>query len=81
MHASCQASGDLRYLLAPRREQICLLGGSNAQRDIFMQMLVDAAVKTRRRDVVAEIIAHQTQTRALPPTERTGYAAGTRWLA
>ena len=32
-------------LLAPRREQIRLLGGSNAQRDMFFQMLIDAAVK------------------------------------
>lgn len=30
-------------LLAPRREQIRLLGGSNAQRDLFTRMLVDAA--------------------------------------
>jgi hypothetical protein len=34
-------------LLAPRREQIRLLGGSNAQRDRFMQMLVDAAMKAQ----------------------------------
>ena len=67
-------------LLAPRREQIRLLGGSNAQRDLFIQMLIDSAMKTRRRDVVAEVIAHETATRTLPPTERAGYAAGARWL-
>ncbi|HEX6442464.1 MAG TPA: tetratricopeptide repeat protein, partial [Stellaceae bacterium] len=33
-------------LLAPRREQIRLLGGSNAQRDLFFQMLVDAASRS-----------------------------------
>ena len=68
-------------LLAPRREQIRLLGGSNAQRDLFRQMLVDAAVKAGRRDLVAEIIAHEAATRAVPPTERAGYAAAARWLA
>jgi len=67
-------------LLAPRREQIRLLGGSNAQRDMFFQMLIDAAVKTDRRDVVSAMIAHETATRALPPAQRAGYAAAARWL-
>ena len=39
-------------LLAPRQDQIRLLGGSNAQRDLFFQMLIDAAMKADRRDVV-----------------------------
>ena len=68
-------------LLAPRREHIRLLGGSNAQRDLFMQMLVDAAMKDGRRDIVGEIIAEETRTRALPPAARAGYAAAARWLA
>src|SRR6266542_1066481 len=67
-------------LLAPRREQIRLLGGSNAQRDLFVQMLADAAMKASRRDIVAEVISHETRTRAVPPTERAGYAAAARWL-
>ena len=67
-------------LLAPRREEIRFLGGSNAQRDLFLQMLIDAAMKTGRRDIVREIVAHETKTRALPPTERAGYAAAARWL-
>ena len=68
-------------LLEPRREQIRSLGGSNAQRDLFFQMLADAAMKAGSRDVVADIIANETETRAAPPTERTGYAAAARWLA
>jgi hypothetical protein len=67
-------------LLAQRREQIRLLGGSNAQRDLFVQMLVDAAMKTSRRDIVAEIVAHEARTRASPPAARAGYAAAARWL-
>ena len=68
-------------LLAPRREQIRLLGGSNAQRDIFLQMLVDAAMQAGRRDIVGEVVAHEAATRAVPPAERAGYGAAARWLA
>ncbi len=67
-------------LLAPRQEQIRLLGGSNAQRDLIFQMLIDAAMKAGRRDVVSAMIAHETTTRAVPPTQRAGYAAAARWL-
>jgi hypothetical protein len=67
-------------LLAPRREQIRLLGGSNAQRDLFFQLLIDAAMKAGNRAVVADMIAHETQTRTVPPHERAGYAAASRWL-
>ncbi len=68
-------------LLAPRREQIRLLGGSNAQRDLFFQMLIDAAMKSGRRDVVDAMIAHEANTRVAPPTQRAGYAVAARWLA
>src|SRR5262249_57039929 len=68
-------------LLAPRREQIRLLGGSNAQRDLFTQMLVDTAMRAGHRDVVGEIVAHEARTRAVPPGERAGYVAAARWLA
>ena len=67
-------------LLAPRQAQIRLLGGSNAQRDMFFQMLIDSAMKADRRDVVTAMIAHETATRAAPPTQRAGYAAAARWL-
>ena len=67
-------------LLAPRREQLRLLGGSNAQRDMFTQMLIDAAMKAGRRDLVGEMVAHETATRTVPPSTRAGYAAAARWL-
>jgi tetratricopeptide (TPR) repeat protein len=67
-------------LLEPRQEQIRLLGGSNAQRDLVFQMLIDAAMKAGRRDVVGAMIAHETATRSVPPIERAGYAAAARWL-
>jgi tetratricopeptide (TPR) repeat protein len=68
-------------LLASRQEQIRLLGGSNAQRDLVFQVLIDAAMKSGRRDVVGAMIAHETAIRAVPPSQRTGYAAAARWLA
>ena len=43
-------------------------------------MLLDAAMKAGRRDLVTEMIAHETATRAVPPTDRAGYAAAARWL-
>jgi tetratricopeptide (TPR) repeat protein len=73
--------GRVVELLAPRREQIRALGGSNAQRDLFKQMLIDAAMQAGRRELVAEMIAHETATRAVPPTGRRGYAAAANWLA
>jgi hypothetical protein len=67
-------------LLAPLQEQIRLLGGSAAQRDLFRQILIDSAMKSDRRDVVAAMIARETATRTVPPTQRAGYAAAARWL-
>lgn len=67
-------------LLEPRQESIRALGGSAAQRDIFRQILLDSAMKADRRDVVSAIIAHETATRPVPPTQRAGYAAAARWL-
>jgi tetratricopeptide (TPR) repeat protein len=85
---ACQASlahrrGDYARvvdLLAPRREPLRLLGGSAAQRDLFVQMLIDAAMKSGRRDVVADMIAHESATRTVPPAARAGYAAAQTWL-
>ncbi len=74
------AHGRVVDLLGPRQDSIRLLGGSNAQRDMFFQMLLDSAIKARRRDVVETMIAHEAATRSVPPTERVGYAPGARWL-
>jgi hypothetical protein len=58
-------------LLEQRQHLIRLLGGSNAQRDLFFQTLADSAMKADRRDLVSEL---------LPATQRAGYAAPARWL-
>jgi hypothetical protein len=67
-------------LLEPRLDRIRLLGGSNAQRDLFRQILIDSAMKADRRDVVAAMIAEETATRGIAPTGRAGYATAARWL-
>ena len=67
-------------LLAPRQESLRALGGSAAQRDLFRQILIDSAMKAGRRDVAGAMIAHETATRTVPPTQRVGYAAAARWL-
>jgi hypothetical protein len=67
-------------LLQPRLDRIRLLGGSNAQRDLFRQILIDSALKADRRDVVASMIAEETASHTVPPSERVGYAAAARWL-
>jgi hypothetical protein len=56
------------------------LGGSNAQRDLFHQILIDSAVKADRRDVVAAMIAEETASHIVRPTHRVGYARAARWL-
>jgi len=67
-------------LLQPCLDRIRLLGGSNAQRDLFRQILIDSAMKADRRDVVAAMIADETASRAVLPTQRAGYATAARWL-
>jgi hypothetical protein len=67
-------------LLWPRLDTIRLLGGSNAQRDLFRLVLIDSAMRADRRDVVAAMIDQETATRTVPPSARAGYAAAARWL-
>ena len=68
-------------LLAARQPQIRLLGGSNAQRDLFFQILAEAAMRAGRREVVEEIVTRERRDRATPPERRTGYTEAVRWLA
>jgi hypothetical protein len=67
-------------LMLPVGEQLRLLGGSAAQRDLFRQILIDSAMKADRRDVVAAMIAQETAVRSVPPSQRAGYAAAAHWL-
>jgi len=39
-------------ILMPARRNLWQMGGSHAQRDLFLQLLVDSAVKMQRRDIL-----------------------------
>lgn len=42
-------------LLYPARRNLWMMGGSHAQRDLFFQLLADAALREGRRDVLAQL--------------------------
>jgi tetratricopeptide (TPR) repeat protein len=50
-------------LLAPVRREFRRIGGSHAQRDLFDQLLIDAAWRGRRLDTATELLAERTTRR------------------
>ncbi|MBI3452927.1 MAG: tetratricopeptide repeat protein [Rhodospirillales bacterium] len=65
-------------LLVPLRGELWRLGGSHAQRDFLTQMLVDAAAKSGRADIVRDVLADEAKARPVDPARRAGYAAAAR---
>lgn len=61
-------------LLWPVRNELWRLGGSHAQRDIFRQMLADAAARAGDRDALRMVLTEEKLGRTLPLTARRGYA-------
>jgi tetratricopeptide (TPR) repeat protein len=57
------AYGDVVDLLLPLRSQVRWIGGSHAQRDLFEQLLIDAARRGHRLDVATELLAERTSRR------------------
>jgi len=51
---------DVVDLVLPIRDRIRSIGGSHAQRDVFEQMLIDAACRAGRLDVASELLADRT---------------------
>lgn len=60
-------------LMLPIRQSIWQLGGSHAQRDLFNQILVDAAVTTGRTDLARTLLAEAGAAWTIG-AERVGYA-------
>ncbi|MGH7719033.1 MAG: tetratricopeptide repeat protein, partial [Gemmatimonadaceae bacterium] len=56
--------------LFPVRRRVQLIGGSHAQRDLFEQLLIDAAWRARRLDVAATLLEERTASR---PGNRWGW--------
>ena len=50
-------------LLLPVRAQIHRIGGSHAQRDLFAQLLIDAAVKAEKWDVARDLLLERLASR------------------
>ena len=50
-------------LLYPARGSIRRIGGSHAQRDFFMKMLIDAAVKAGRVEIARSLLGERLATR------------------
>ena len=59
-------------LLWPLRHDLVSIGGSNAQRDLFAQILCDAAVRGRRLTVARNLLSERVRRR---PTHRTNWRA------
>src|SRR5262249_26997709 len=57
------AYGDVVDQLMPVRREFRRIGGSHAQRDLFDQLLIDAAWRGRRFDVATELLAERTTRR------------------
>jgi len=69
--------GDYRRvieLMLPARRNLWQMGGSHAQRDLFFQLLVDAALKLERRDLLAMLLEEIGATGFGHLAERTSYA-------
>ena len=54
-------------LLLPLRDEIRQIGGSHAQRDLFAQLLIDSAVKAKRRDVARDLLRERLAARPRNP--------------
>lgn len=49
--------------LAPARTQLVRLGGSHAQRDLFVLILLDAALRCGNRDLARSVLAERAKQR------------------
>jgi tetratricopeptide (TPR) repeat protein len=68
-------------LMAPRLDDLEQLGGSHAQRDVLVQLCLDAAVKAGRADAARAVLEREAARHPVPPGRRVGYAeAASRFL-
>jgi hypothetical protein len=67
--------------MAPRLDDLQQLGGSHAQRDVLVQLCLDAAVKAGRADAARAVLEREAARHPVPPARRVGYAeAASRFL-
>ena len=58
----------------PLRHELALIGGSNAQRDLFAQILCDVAVRGGRLTVARSLLSERTRNRAARKSNWKAYA-------
>jgi hypothetical protein len=61
-------------LMLPARRNLWQMGGSHAQRDLFFQLLVDAAARMQRRDILILLLEEIGATGFEHLAERSSYA-------
>ncbi|MDE2515649.1 MAG: hypothetical protein KGL12_06465 [Rhodospirillales bacterium] len=66
-------------LLGARRAELRALGGSNAQRDVVLQMLLVSAMRSGARDLVAAMLGDAGALYGAPAGSRIGYAEAAQW--
>ncbi|HEY9537215.1 MAG TPA: tetratricopeptide repeat protein, partial [Kiloniellaceae bacterium] len=67
--------GETVDALLPHRAALRLVGGSRAQRDLFEQLLIDAAVKADRRSLARALLSERAATRRANEWNRAMAAA------
>jgi hypothetical protein len=60
--------------MLPARRNLWQMGGSHAQRDLFFQLLVDAAARENRRDLVQLLLGEIGALGLEHLAERSSYA-------
>lgn len=61
-------------IILPARRNLWQMGGSHAQRDLFFQLLVDAAMKLQRQDILVMLLDEMSATGFEHLAERSSYA-------
>jgi len=65
-------------LMWPLRHDIATIGGSHAQRDLFAQIMCDAAARSSRRAVARSLLSERVRSR---PTKKRNWQAYAETLA
>jgi len=61
-------------IMMPARRNLWQMGGSHAQRDLFIQLLIDSALKQERRDILRLLLDELSATGFEHLAERSSYA-------
>ena len=61
-------------LLMPIRYKIIRVGGSHAQRDVFAQMLIEAALRSGRAPIARALLVERRQQKPFSPAAWNNYA-------